>query len=78
MNRKRNFRRVALLLVMVFFISAMIVQAQPPAPPSGHGFNGNQGAGGAAPVDGGIGILLLSAVGYGLSKLRRGSGKRRL
>jgi len=59
-------------MVIILFLTANItVMGQPPDPPGGHGLNGNQGPGGAAPVDGGIGILLLSGLGYSLMRVMR-------
>ena len=63
---------IIMLNLAAAVISMQESNAQPPAPPSEHGINGNQGAGGAAPVDGGLGILLLGGVGYGVYKLIRG------
>jgi hypothetical protein len=70
MERKIFFSAVIILVSFTLLITS--VQGQPPVPPSGHGFNGNQGAGGNAPVDGGIGILLFSGLGYGIIKVLRG------
>ena len=69
MGRKIIYFTLALLVC--YTLSIVSAQGQPPAPPSGHGFNGNQGAGGAAPVDGGSLLLLLGAAGYGLIKVVR-------
>ena len=41
---------------------------QPPAPPGGHGLNGNQGQGGAAPLDGGSLLFMLGGAVYGAVK----------
>lgn len=72
---KRNFR--------IFFASALLLSvfmiAQPnnasgqpaPPPPDTHGATGNQAAGGAAPIDGGFSILLLSALAFGAHKFYR-------
>ncbi len=69
MGRKMIFGSV--LLLICFTLTIITAQGQPPAPPAEHGINGNQGAGGAAPVDGGVGILLLSGLGYGIRKMLR-------
>lgn len=63
---------MALLMCLVCILTfTESLTAQPPAPPSEHGLNGNQGGGGEAPVDGGVALLLLGSVGYGLVRLRQ-------
>lgn len=74
MGRKMIYHSV--LLLICFTLTIMTAQGQPPAPPAEHGINGNQGAGGAAPVDGGSLLLLLGGAGYGVYKVRREWGKR--
>ena len=63
------------VLKKAFFILILVsadinLHAQPGMPP-GHGQNGDQGAGGFAPIGEGIVILLASAVAYGIRKIRR-------
>jgi hypothetical protein len=70
MNTKMIFR----LIILVFLLSPGFgteISAQPPDPPGSHGLNGNQGAGGGAPVDGGILMLALGGIAYGAIKLIR-------
>jgi len=60
------------VLTLILFLSFnWKAPGQPPPPPGGHGLNGNQGSGGAAPIDGGSLILLLSSLGYGSVKVIR-------
>ena len=63
---------IAALLTLLICYSGQDLQSQPPNPPSGHGLNGNQGARGYAPVDGGGLLLLLrGGLGYSVVKVRR-------
>jgi hypothetical protein len=71
MTGKQIFCTIILCLA-ILSISTSDSKAQPPAPPAEHGINGNQGAGGAAPVDGGSLLLLIGGMGYGVVKLIRG------
>lgn len=61
-----------LALAVLFIILAMasdgLIMGQPPAPPGGHGLNGNQGAGGNAPIDGGALLMMLGGAVYGAVK----------
>ena len=61
---------VALTILIMILASASdgLIMGQPPAPPGGHGLNGNQGQGGAAPLDGGSLLLLLGGLVYGAVK----------
>ena len=61
---------VTLTFLIMFLILASdgLVMGQPPAPPGGHGLNGNQGQGGTAPLDGGILFLLTGGIIYGAVK----------
>jgi hypothetical protein len=52
------------------------VNGQAPNPPGGHGYNGNQGGGGAAPIDGGISILVMAGLGYGANKFIQAKKKK--
>ena len=66
-----NIFRLVILVVMLFLSADPVLNGQPSAPPGGHGLNGNQGPGGAAPVDGGSLILLMSGLSYGVIKVMR-------
>ena len=66
-----NIFRLVILVIILFLCADPILNGQPSAPPGGHGLNGNQGPGGAAPVDGGSLLLLLCSLGYGGYKLIR-------
>jgi len=77
MIMKRN------IIYLIIMISTLVIlpfendlTAQPPYPPNDHGSNGNQGAGGAAPIDGGSLLLILSGLGYGVVKVIRASNKK--
>ena len=61
---------------MLLLSGSLTSQAQPPMPPGAHGLNGN-GSGGAAPVDGGSLILILSSLGYGALKVILGNKEKR-
>ena len=64
---------IALTILIIFLTLASdgLVMGQPPAPPGGHGLDGNHAPGGSAPLDGGILYLLLAASVYGAFKLVR-------
>ena len=49
--------------------SNQIFAQAPPPPPSGHGSGGNQPAGGGAPIEGGIGLMLAMGAAWGGKKL---------
>lgn len=73
--KKRNLYRLIGIMAILIFIFTGIMQGQPPMP-GGHGQNGNQGAGGAAPIDGGSLILLLMGAGYGAVKVIKANMKK--
>lgn len=68
--KKRNLYRVLGIMAIMIILFTGNMQGQPPLP-GGHGQNGNQGAGGAAPIDGGSLILIMSGLSYGAFKLIR-------
>ena len=70
----RIMKRHRYFILLIILISAIVapVCGQPPSPPGNHGMNGNQGVGGAAPVDGGLGVMLLCACGYFVVKRWKG------
>jgi len=58
-----------LLLIAVLITGSQLLFSQPPPPPPpGHGGDGNQNAGNA-PIDGGLGILLVLGAAYGSKRL---------
>jgi len=60
-------------IVVCFLIFGGLCRADgpgPPPPPGAHAQSGNQGPAGA-PIDGGLGILLLFGAGYGARKYFR-------
>jgi hypothetical protein len=59
---------LAILFIILALASDGLIMGQPPAPPGGHGLNGNQGQGGTAPIDGGSLLLMLAGVIYGAVK----------
>jgi hypothetical protein len=76
----KKFIKSALFLSMVL-CSVMLsgpVQADPPGPPADHGQTGNQDPVGA-PIDGGLGILMILAgsAGYGGIKLYKARKKEK-
>lgn len=67
---KKHFRLLqmtGLLFTMLMFANQTFAD-NPPPPPSGHGTSGNQAPAGA-PIDGGLGILLLLSGAYGTHKI---------
>lgn len=59
-----------IFLALTIVIISIGLSAQPvPNLPSNHGSNGNQQAGGGAPVDGGFSILLVMGTIYAARKL---------
>lgn len=61
-----------LILIAGFIIASTALMAQtlpPPPPQGGHGQGGNVPAGGAAPIGGGIAILLTLGAAYGAKKM---------
>lgn len=75
--KRTNIIRLVILVVVLFLSADPVLNGQPAAPPGGHGLNGNQGPGGAAPVDGGSLFLLLGSIGYGTYKMIRANYKNR-
>lgn len=69
--KKNNIYWLFILILILFLSINSSVQGQAPEPPGGHGWNGNHGPGGAAPLDGGSLFLLLSGLSYGALKLIR-------
>jgi hypothetical protein len=68
---------IAILFIILALASDGLIMGQPPAPPGGHGLNGNQGQGGNAPIDGGSLLLMLGGVVYGAFKwIRAKYGKK--
>jgi len=57
-----------LLLTVLITGSQQLISQPPPPPPPGHGGDGNQNAGNA-PIDGGLGILLVLGAAYGSKRL---------
>ena len=68
--KKRNTYPLLLMTIIFIIFTATFVIGQPPLP-GGHGYNGNQGTGGTAPVDGGGLLLLAWGLGYGVVKYIR-------
>lgn len=68
---KKNIRSLITALVILAGITFTQVSfSQPPAPPpSGSNGGSNTPMGGAAPIDGGLVILLAAGVGYGAKKV---------
>jgi hypothetical protein len=63
--KKKNICRLFILVLILSLPVTFTIKGQPPSPPGDHGLNGNQGAGGFAPVDGGSLLLLIGGIGYG-------------
>lgn len=59
-------KKIKLIIAIVF--GSICLYAQPVPPPSDNGQNGNQPAGGGAPIDGGLSFLLIMGVVYGAKK----------
>ncbi|MBU2554768.1 MAG: hypothetical protein KKF98_09950 [Bacteroidetes bacterium] len=57
-----------LLITVLITGSQQLISQPPPPPPPGHGGDGNQNAGNA-PIDGGLGILLVLGAAYGGKRL---------
>ncbi len=66
--KTRNIYRFLIVLTISMILCYITANGQAPNPPGGHGYNGNQGGGGAAPIDGGVSILVLASLGYGAAK----------
>jgi hypothetical protein len=67
---------LAILFIILSLASDGLIMGQPPAPPGGHGLNGNQGQGGNAPLDGGSLMLMLGGVVYGAYKWIRENNRK--
>jgi hypothetical protein len=66
----KTITHTILTLTFVMASFALMAQGGPPPPPSGgHGSGTNQPAGGGAPIEGGIGILLALGAAYGGRKV---------
>ena len=66
---KKLLLTLAFLFTTLFMFNAMAEEPldnPPPPPGGGHGGGGNQQG---APIDGGLGILLILGAGYGAKKL---------
>jgi len=74
--KKRNIYRLIGITAILILLFTGIMQGQPPLP-GGHGQNGNNGPGGAAPLDGGSLFLLLGSLGYGSYKVIRANKGRK-
>jgi hypothetical protein len=61
---------VVFLLNSMFMLNSVADPPIPPPPPGGHGLGGNQQG---APIDGGLGILLVLGAAYGTKKLYKRS-----
>lgn len=68
---KRNFVKQWFLIALLFAGSALFnnLHADPPSPGGGHGQTGNQPGGGAAPLGGGIAVLLTLGAAYGAKRV---------
>ena len=64
-SKCKDMKKVILTITII--LASICLYAQPVPPPSQNGQNGNQ-PGGGAPLDGGIGFLLLMSVAYGTKK----------
>jgi hypothetical protein len=71
MIMKKYFRSIITTMIILGGMSlATITMAQPPEPPApGSGGGSNTPMGGAAPIDGGLAILLAAGIGYGAKKV---------
>lgn len=75
--KKKEILKIVLVCWITLILIITDIYSQPPAPPDGHGLNGNQGPGGMAPIDGGIIFMLLSSVFYGGIKIYKSIVKYR-
>lgn len=72
MNKFKKLTIVVLLAGASFFPGESLYAVDPPPPPAsggGHNLGGNQGAPTGAPIENGVGILLLLAAGFGVYAL---------
>jgi hypothetical protein len=66
---KTYLRNLVITAIFAMAASALIAQGPPPPPAGGHGLGGNQPAGGGAPIEGGLGLLLALGAAYGARKV---------
>jgi hypothetical protein len=66
---KNKFRILAISLTLGLFIGLNTISIAQPPPPLNHGSEGNQGAGGAAPIGSGLVVLLGMGAAYGFKKV---------
>jgi len=68
---KNTLRSVFFLLIFWLLLIHGVVYADPPGPPTDHGSSGNQDPEPVgAPIDGGLGVLVLLAAGAGYGGLK--------
>lgn len=65
---KTYLRTLIITAIFALTSSILIAQGPPPPPSGGHGSSTNQPAGGGAPIEGGLGILLALGAAYGARK----------
>jgi hypothetical protein len=75
-------KKIIAHLVFVFMIIILLsadldLRAEAPDPPGGHGWKGNHGSGGTAPLDGGSLFLFLAGLGYGAFKVIRANLRKK-
>lgn len=72
MSTLKRFFLLGLFAGMTIFSSTGLFAQDPPPPPPGgeHGQGGNNPPGGGAPIGGGVFVLSILAMGYGLKKWR--------
>jgi len=76
--KKKFTVALGILFIILSLASDGLIMGQPPAPPGGHGLNGNHGQGGNAPLDGGSLLLMLGGAIYGAVKwIRATNGRKR-
>ena len=66
---KSTIKTLILAAFLTISSQALMGQPGPPPPPSSHGSSTNQPAGGGAPIEGGVGILLALGAAYGARKV---------
>jgi hypothetical protein len=66
-----KFLKILKVIMIIIFLMSLDgeIYSQPGMPP-GHGQDGDQGAGGFAPLGEGLFVLLVSAMAYGIRKIR--------
>jgi len=71
MKIKNMFLKTLSILFLVLLTHSLQADTPPPTPPGAHGQAGNQApeAGGGAPIDGGVTILLVLGAVYGTKKI---------